>query len=148
MAGVGFKALAVAVTTGTGAEKTLLQLVAPANQGLEIKRVRFDFKGAAGDPKIKCEVVDQSTAGSGSSAADIFADPPNTGVTVQTAAAKGHTTEPTLTRTRESAYVSPYGDKEFYFPDPLVVAPGGRLGFRVYNSGTACDGTVTVSGRE
>lgn len=148
MAGVGFKATAIAVTTGTAAEKTILQLVAPANQGLEIKRVRFDFAGAAGDPKIKCEVVEQSTAGSGSSAATIFADPPNSGVTIQTAATQGHTTEPTLTRVRESLYVAPYGDKELYFPDPLIVAPGGRLGFRVNNPGTACNCTVTVSGKE
>jgi hypothetical protein len=119
------------VATGTSA-KTLLQIVAPANQRLAVKGYAISFDGVAGDAApIIVDVLRQSTAGTMSSLT-----PANDGVgseTIQSTAQHTATAEPTAGAILRSDNIHPQTGVEFRyaFDEEILVAGGGRLGLRV-----------------
>lgn len=150
MAGVGFQLTTARIATGTGgAAKTLLQVVAPANQRVKVKRVVFTFRGVdATQPPIKVDLLTQTTAGT-MSALTPTKDPPDADETIQTTAQHTATAEPTAGTVRRTRLVSPVAAYEFFFGEKgLLVLGGTRLGFRVTNDGTDCDCVVDADCEE
>lgn len=151
MAGVGFQATTGRIATGTGgAAKTLLQLVAPANQRVHVKRIVVTFRGVdATQPPIKVDLLVQTSAGT-MTALTLVKDPPDSDETIQTTAQHTATAEPTAGSIRRTRLVSPVAAYEFFFgsQNPLPILGGTRLGVRVTNDGTDCDAVVDADCEE
>lgn len=150
MAGVGFQLTTDRIATGTGGSaKTLLQLVAPANQRVKVKRVVFTFGGVdSTQPPIEVNLLVQTTAGT-MSALTPTKEPPDADETIQTTAQHTATAEPTAGTVRRTRLVSPVAAYEFFFGEKgLPVLGGTRLGFRVTNDGTDCDCVVDADCEE
>jgi len=140
MAGIKFSAVTGENLTTTSA-KTLLQIVAPANQRVLVKGVSVSFKGITPtDPPIKVDVLRQTTAGTMSALTCAKrSDSSATAETVQTTAQQNATAEPTagdVLWSRETP--GQFGQTEYFpFDDPIHVPGGTRLGLRVTNGGTS-----------
>lgn len=151
MSGVGFQATTARIATGTGGTaKTILQLVAPANQRVFVKRIVVTFRGVdATQAPIKVDVLTQTTAGTMSSLT-LVKDPPDSGETLQTTALHTATVEPTAGNIRRTRLVPPVSSYEFFFGNnnPLEIIGGTRLGVRVTNDGTDCDCVVDADCEE
>ena len=131
MAGMGviFSSAEVALVAATA--KTVLQVVAPTNQRLKVKRLKLTFDGtsALAEP-VNVRVLRQTTAGGTPSAVAGVKKNPSLPETIQSTAATATGTEPTSGDVIDRFTVHPQGGYEIIHPDggePEI--PGaGRLG--------------------
>jgi hypothetical protein len=127
------------VALSAATKKTVLQILAPANQRVVVKGYRISFDGTSGSAEpVLVEFSRQSTAGTmsaGTSAVRDTAMP-----TVQTTVTKTASAEPTETSVVFSQDVHPQtGVKEpLVFDEEIIVPGGGRLG-------VACTAPATVN---
>jgi hypothetical protein len=120
------------IASGTAA-KTLLQIVAPANQRLAVKGYAVSFDGIAGDAEpVVVDVLRQTTAGTMSALTPAKDDGLGT-ETIQSTAQHTATAEPTAGSILRSDNIHPQTGVEFRFAfdEELLVPGGGRLGLRV-----------------
>lgn len=130
---------------GTGVTKTILQIVAAANDRIRVQGWGVFIKGtSATDVPVLIQVARQTTAGTGgitsqgSLAKKNDGDPETIQTTIQegpVAAAWG--AEPTTTTVIESAEVHPQTGYRVFYPmgQEVMIPNGERLGFRA-NSAT------------
>lgn len=148
MAGVRFTAVTAEIATGT-ALKTLIQIVAPANQRLKIDEISISFKGVvATDSPILVEVLRQTTAGTMTALAPVKnndGDPE----TLQVTALHTATAEPTAGDVLKRWLVHPQAGRPWQAPfsRELIVKGGGRLGLRV-TAAASVNALVEVGGEE
>lgn len=135
---------AIALTAATA--KTILQVVAPANQRLALTAFAVSFDGVtSGAVPVAVEIVRQTDAGTSSAATPLL-----DGVgaeTIQATARKNATVEPTTTDVKRRYYVHPQTGQEFRFSvdEEILVAGGGRLGLRcTAPAGVNVTGHMTV----
>jgi hypothetical protein len=138
MAGVKFVAQTAEVATGT-AKKTLLQLLAPANQRVLVKEISISFDGVTNtNEPILVQITRQSTAGTMTA---LTLQKMNTGdnETLQTTAQHTATVEPTETAELMGEQVHPQGGYTWQAPfgGEIVITGGERLGIAVTASVTA-----------
>ncbi len=124
-------ATAKAVATGTAA-KTLLQIIAPANQSVVVREIGISFHGVNNTHEpITVELVRQTTAGTVTSVTPVKGDDGSSD-SLLTTAGKNATAEPTTTDTLAVWAVHPQTGLVVPFPDAEIVAKGGgRIGLRV-----------------
>lgn len=126
---------AVVTTTSTeisllaATAKTVIQLIAPANQRLLVKSFGIFFDGT--DPlaePVQIYLVKQSTAGTMTSATPVRETPGSEAV--QATATINATAEPTLASTLRRFECHPQSGYEVILPlgDEVIVAGGERLG--------------------
>lgn len=149
MSALGIIAQAEAVTTGTAA-KTLVQLVAPANQRIKVKEISISFNGISNTATpILVEIVRQTSAGTMSALTLRKADPDDS-ETIQSSALQNATVEPTDGGDVPMAeYVHPQTGYTWQAPfgEELVIPGGGRLGVRV-TAGASVSACARVKGEE
>lgn len=126
---------AVVTTTSTeialsaATAKTVLQLIAPANQRLLVKGLGVFFDGTEPlNQPVEIYLVKQSTAGTMTAATPVRETPGNE--TVQATAAINATAEPTTASTLRRLECHPQSGYEVLLPlgEEIVVAGGERLG--------------------
>lgn len=148
MAGVGFCAVTGAISTGTAA-KTLLQLIAAANQRALLKQIEISFAGISPTAApIKVDILRQTNAGSMSELTLVKANPSDD-ETLQTTATHTSTGEPSAGNVLWSDYIHPQQGLlwQATFDTPIVVPGGTRLGIRV-TAGESVNALVSVRGEE
>lgn len=138
MADLKASARVAGVATGTAA-KTLLQLVAPANQRNKILEISIGFHGTSNtDPPVTVDLCQQDTAGT-SSALTLVKDDASKTETLQTAALQTFTAEPTTSTPIRTWSVHPQAGAlviRFSEEDAIKLGGGKRLGLRVTTSVT------------
>src|SRR5512143_2769674 len=107
-----------AMSVAANVTKTLLQLLAPANQGVAWKRLKVSFEGVtASDKPVLLQIVKQTDAGTGGVAVTetVLQAPKGTAPTPQATALGGiwATTEPTTTDIIDEVYVHPQSGYEW-----------------------------------
>jgi len=134
----------VGATSGTAA-KTLLQLIAPANQGIAITKVAISFRGVNNThAPITVELLRQTTAGTVTSATPVRREG-HQNSTLQATGGKNASAEPTPGDVLEVWDVHPQTGLDYIIPDqaPITIGPGGRLGLRVTSANDiACDASI------
>lgn len=145
MAGVNWNANTPVVSLAAATAKTVLQIVAPANQRLLVRRFHVSFQGVANSDKpVLVEVVRQSTAGT-MSALTLTKGHDGDDETLQATAQHTATVEPTTGDVLWRDVVHPQGGTlQVLLPEsrPIPVKGGGRLGIRC----TATDAVDCVAG--
>lgn len=123
----------------TTSPKTLLQLVAPANQALRVKGFGIGFKGiVVTDTPIVVELLRQTTPGTGTARGPVKRS--LGGPSLQATGFENFTVEPTAGDTVWVDTIHPQASGEFpLIGREVIVDGGGRLGLRVTAS-------VSVSG--
>lgn len=133
MAGLIGIAQTAEIATGTSA-KTLLQLVAPANQRLKVREISISFKGVTStDAPILVDILRQTDAGT-MSALTINPDDAGYDETLQATAQHTATVEPTAGVVLLREEVHPQGGAFLWqarFAGERTVKGGTRLGVRV-----------------
>ena len=124
---------------------SLMQLVAQTNIKIMVHHFIWAFDGVtATDTPVKCEVLNQTGAGT-SSALTLNHYNDSDGETIQSTALQTFTGEPTPGTVKEAREVHMQGDPwEWGYPknpNPIPVKGGNRLGFRITTGGTIT-GTV------
>jgi hypothetical protein len=122
----------VGASTGTAA-KTLLQLIAPANQGIKMTKIAISFAGVNNtQAPIRVDILRQSTAGTVTGATPVKREGGESG-TLQATGGKDASAEPTPGDVLETWYVHPQTGLDYVVPDqaPITIGQGGRLGLRV-----------------
>lgn len=117
----------VALTAATA--KTVMQIVAPTNQRLRLKRWGVFFDGvSAADAPVQVRLLRQTTAGTMTSLTPVKQVAGSE--TVQTTAQHTATVEPTASDVIDAAEVHPQSGYEVIIPFdmPIEVPGGGRLG--------------------
>lgn len=144
MAGLNFTVSTEgAVTVSASTPKTLLQVIAPTNQRVKVKRVSVSFNGtSASDPAILVQLLRQTTAGT-MTAATPRKDDAGDDETIQTTAQHTATAEPTASDIIWESYVPAVGGAVVDFPEPKTIKGGTRLGLKV--SPGATPATVSAS---
>jgi hypothetical protein len=131
MAGILCVAQTSEVALAAATVKTVLQVVAPANQRLKIKEwgVSFDGVSVTGEP-VQVELLRQTTAGTMTALTPVKLVAGSE--TVQATAQHTATAEPTAGDILDSQEVHPQGGygKIFPFNQEIEVPGGGRLGIR------------------
>jgi hypothetical protein len=129
MAGLICIAQTTEVALVAATAKTIIQLIAPANQRLRIKRwgVFFDGVSATAEP-VQVRLLRQSTAGTMSSLTPVLLVAGSE--TVQTVAQHSATAEPAAGNVLDIAEVHPQSGYEVAVPfdQPIEVPGGGRIG--------------------
>jgi hypothetical protein len=129
MAGIGCIAQTAEVALSAATAKTVIQIVAPTNQRLLIKRwgVFFDGVSATAEP-VQVRLLRQTTAGTMTSLTPVMLGVGSE--TVQTTAQHTATAEPTAGNILDIAEVHPQSGYEVVVPfdQPIEVPGGGRLG--------------------
>lgn len=146
MAALNLHATSGEVAIGNG--KTILQIVAAANDRLRLQGWGISIKGtSATDPPVLVQVVRQTTAGTmsaGVAGTNITkkndADPE----TVQTTVQVNATVEPTTTNIIESFEVHPQTGYRVFYPagQEIIIPNGERLGFKVTSATLTYNCTV------
>lgn len=120
----------IALTAAT--VKTVVQLVAPANHRMKLKRwkVSFDGVSATAEP-VQVELLRQTTAGTMSALTPVKKDD-SLAETLQATAQHTATAEPTAGDILENVEVHPQSGYELIYPDgwEVIVGGGDRLGIR------------------
>ena len=132
MAGVLATAQTAEISTGT-AKKTLLQLIAAANQRVKVKEISVSFKGTSSTAApILVQVLRQSDAGTVSSLTPQKMNEADD-ETLQTTAGHTATVEPTGTTEILGEEVHPQGGYTWQAPfgGEVIVKGGARLGIAV-----------------
>jgi hypothetical protein len=136
----GIPTAEIATISGT---KTLMQVIAPTNQRLVVRRwgVFFDGVSVTQEP-IQVELVRQTTAGTPGTAAAAGKLLVAGSETPQGTFASNYSAEPTTTDVLDVAEVHPQTGYEaaVQFEGPIEIPGGGRLGMR-------CIATVVVNAR-
>lgn len=115
------------VSTGTAA-KTILQLVAPANQRVAVGPIAVSFRGTVNtDPPVLVEVLRQTSAGTMSAATPVKRNPGDD-ETLQTTAQHTATSEPAAGDVLFRASVHPQAG--VIIPNEFAVPGGTRLAVR------------------
>lgn len=120
---VGATTAEIALTAATA--KTVLQVVAPANQRLELKRwgVFFDGTSPTNEP-VQVRLLRQTTAGTMTALTPVMLAAGSE--TVQSTAQHTATAEPTAGNTLDVAEVHPQSGYEVVIPfDQAIEVPGG-----------------------
>lgn len=119
------------VALGVATTKTVIQLVAAANQKVKIKSwsVSFDGISATAEP-VQVELLRQTTAGTMSALTPVAKKPISE--TIQTTAQHTATAEPAASDILASVEVHPQtGYEKIYMPgDEVLIGGGGRLAIR------------------
>lgn len=127
----------VALSAATA--KTVLQLIAPANQRLKLLRWGLYFDGtSATDEPVYVRLLRQTTAGT-MSALTIVKNNAGDAETLQGTAQHTATVEPTASDVLDSVNIHPQGGGyEVIFPvgQEVVISGGGRLGIECTASAT------------
>ena len=131
MADLFFTAQTAEIALTAATTKTVLQVVAPTNQRLRIKRWKVSFDGisAVAEP-VQIELVRQTTAGTMSALTPVKTG--NDPETIQFTAQHTATVEPTTTDILDSVEVHPQSGYEVIYPDgwEKKIGGGGRLAIR------------------
>lgn len=126
----GLEATAVATSgnsTGSSGAKTILQISAPANQGVRVKRVSVSFEGTSPTAgKIKVEVLKGATGGTGTNLTTQKKH--GHGGSVQTTAKENFSGEPTGGTVLFTESVHPQGG--YTAPEEFLIV-NETLGIRV-----------------
>lgn len=143
MSALGVVASKAAISTGTGGIKTLIQIVAPANQRLEVQEIGIGFHGTNNTAEpILVQLIYQSTAGT-MSALTLVLDDPDLQETIQSTAQYNASAEPTSGNVARQWTVHPQNLWAFAWnPGRGPKVKGGtRIAIAVSNNGTAinCD---------
>jgi len=124
MSGVRAKAQVSAVATGT-ALKTIMQLVAATNHGVEVEELSISFNGTSNSATpILVQIARQTTAGTMTSLTCVK-DPDDFDETLQTTAQHTATAEPTLGDILEAEYVHPQQGYTWYKGPGREIKIGG-----------------------
>ncbi len=114
--------------------KTILQLVAAANTRVAVRGFSVSFDGTSGSAEpVQVDVLRQTGAGTGGSAATPVKEDGLGSETIQTTAQKNiATTEPTAGDVLRRYQIHPQTGAEFKFglDEELIIPGGGRLGLR------------------
>jgi hypothetical protein len=134
MAGLDFTATPTAeVALSAGATRTVVQVVAPANQRVKIKGygISFDGTSVTAEP-VLVQLVRQSTAGT-MTALTLIKDDPGRDETIQATAQHSATVEPATGDILDQIHVHPQGGYVWMFPlgGEKWINGGGRAGIRV-----------------
>lgn len=129
MAGIRGSITTAEVALAASTKKTVLQLTAPANQRLILKRWGIFFDGV--DPlaaPVEVELLFQTTAGTLSSLTPVKLTPGSE--TVQATAGYNATAEPTAGDLVEAAEVHPQSGYEVIMPlgEEIIIPGGSRIG--------------------
>lgn len=148
MAGVLFEAVTGEISTGTSV-KTLVQVVAAANQRVKVREISIGFKGTSNtNAPIKVDVLRQSTAGTMSALTPVKRNADD-GETLQTTAQHTATAEPTAGDVLKTLEIHPQTgwDWQAPFGGEFIINGGDRLGVRV-TAANDVSATVSISGEE
>jgi len=129
MAGLRWIAQTSEVALAAATAKTIVQVVAPTNQRLKIKRWGVFFDGISPtEAPVQVRLLRQSTAGTMSSLTPTKLG--TEGETVQATAQHTATAEPTAGDVLDVAEVHPQSGYEVIFPagEEIEVGGGGRVG--------------------
>lgn len=149
MAGVRVTFTTAPITLTSATAKTLLQLIAAANQRAMLKEVEVSFNGVTpADPPIQVDLIVQTTAGTMTALTGVKVNSGDA-ETIQTTAAHTATAEPTNTSLRKSGYVHEQeGDRRvFRFDGAIPIGGGTRLGVFV-TPGTLTGTVKAIAGAE
>jgi hypothetical protein len=135
MAGLIFSCTTSEITPGSGAQKTLLQIKAPANQRVKVKEWSVSFQGTSNTATpCQVQVMRQSTAGTGGSSSDAspIAWDDDIGTAVQStslSAATAFSAEPTYGNILAQENVHPQSGYTWQAPvgGEIVLKGGDRL---------------------
>lgn len=122
------------IAAAVGANKTMLQILAPANHRVVVKRVGVYFDGISPtEQPIEIMAARQTTVGGGSSGCTPVKLDNSLAETIQTSGIMGCTSEPTTTDIVEVCEAHPQQSYEWIYPltEEIVVAGGTRLGIIV-----------------
>lgn len=132
MAGITCIAQTTEVALSAATAKTVIQIVAPTNQRLHVKRwgIYFDGVSSTAEP-VQVRLLRQTTAGTMSSLTPVMLSAGSE--TIQTTALHTATVEPTAGNVLDIAEVHPQSGYEVVIPfDQVIeVAGGTRLGIEV-----------------
>ena len=130
------------VVLAGAAAKTAIQLVAPANQDLELIGVNIGFHGTSNSEEgTICELVRQSSAGTSSALTPQPTDDGWSG-TLQATARHTATVEPTTgVRVRLLTLHPQHGGSFVFDPEEIMIVGGARLGLR-FTTGTGVAAVV------
>lgn len=146
MSGVEWRLVTPVFSTGTGGKKTLLQIVAPANQRVWVGRIDLSLAGTSvTDSHPPVRILRQTTAGTSTALA---ATKGNNGdnETLQVTAGYNHTAEPTAGDELDGLTQHPQNARRY---GPFWVPGGTRLGIEVDMTGLpAVNCKVSSSGEE
>jgi len=132
MSGILASAQTGEIATGT-AKKTLLQLLAPANQRLKVKEISVSFDGISNtDEPVNVQILRQTTAGTMTALTPQKLNESD-GETLQGTAQHTATAEPTGTSEVMGEQVHPQGGFTWQAPfgGEIVIKGGDRLGIAV-----------------
>ena len=138
------------VTLTAGATKTILQVVAPTNQRVQVNGFSISFQGVSPTAEqIIIRLARQTTAGTMTAVTPVK-DDDSLPETIQSTAQKNATAEPTTTDVLREFYVHPQGGYERAFgPKEVMIKGGGRLGLLVVTpTGVNPDCVATMSCEE
>lgn len=124
------------ISWGTGAEKTVLQIIAPTNHRLVVQAMMIGLRGTSGlDVAPRIRIRRQTNAGTGGTAVTPVKRDSTDDETLQVTAFRGlYSGEPTSGDLLESWAINPLQHFKWW-PDPEIggiVVPGGtRLGLTI-----------------
>lgn len=133
MAGLRFRSVPAAITTGT-AIKTMIQLLAATNQCVKVGELSMSFNGTSNtNAPIYVEAVKQTSAGTFSNTTTLVKEDAGRAETIQTVGKDTATIEPTDAGAVTLAeYVHPQTGFLWQAPyaQEMFIVGAGRLGFR------------------
>jgi len=149
MAGLRFAAVQEEISTGSGAWKTLVQVVAASNHRVKVEEIIISFKGTSNTATpIRVDILRQTDAGTASALTLVKLDD-SAGETLQTTAQHSASVEPSAGDVLASQYIHPQGGSHWQarFGGEYLIGGGDRLGVRVY-AGADVEAAVTLHGEE
>lgn len=129
-----------------GVAKTVVQIVAPTNQRLDVRGFLTTFKGISPtETPILIELMRQADAGTSSAGAP-KRDAPGS-ETLQSTSRKAFTVEPGAGDVLREFFIHPQGGHERVFDvGEIQVEGGGRLGLRITSPQTAtCRASISAT---
>lgn len=135
MAGILWSAPVVNVALTAATLQTVLQVKAPANQRVKIKRWGVSLAGTAAID-LTIRLLYQSTDGTSTSQTVVKLDA-GVGETIQTVAGGNFTVEPTAGNVVRHVRCAGGYSEQFPFAEEIVLSGGGRLGIEVTAVNTA-----------
>lgn len=131
MAGLYFTAAPGAVTVTSATAITYCQLVAASNHRVFVHQLDFGFNGiTAADPPTLMQLLIQTSAGTMSSLTLVKWNAGDD-ETLQTTAQHTSTVAPTDSSVKWSTYVHEQTRGQIYFPKPLIIPGGTRMGLKL-----------------
>lgn len=121
------------IALSAASAKTVLQLVAPAQQRVALRSVYVSFDASSSAQPVEIVLMKQTTAGTMSSASPVK-DDKGPSFTIQTTAQKNATVEPTAGDVLRRYLVHPQAGLERVFGGPgdeIVLDAGERIGLQI-----------------